>query len=115
MLVARASTRVSIIIKMYNTDGIMRCFFFIAFKWPDGVERKQLEAMLSTWHRQNKIANAFTSNPENTNTKVTIHDITKPTTEQAKKPYILCLYESLGQILSSLLLETPEKMLSLSC
>ena len=34
---------------IYNIDGIILCFFFIAFKWPFGVDKKQLPAMFKIW------------------------------------------------------------------
>lgn len=83
--------------RMYKTEGIILCFFFIALRCPLGVLRKQLEAMLSIWHIENTIAKVFTSNPENTNTKVMIHDIANPTIEHAKKPITRCWRVSLGQ------------------
>lgn len=88
--VAKAITRVIMIIRMYKTDGIIRCFFFIAFKWPFGVDKKQLAAIFSIWQMENIIANDFTSNPEKTNTKVMIHDRRNPVIEQTKNPMILC-------------------------
>lgn len=88
------------------------CFFFIAFKWPFGVDKKQLAAMLRTWHMEKIIAYVFTSKPENTKTNVNIHDITKPVTEQARKPITRCCKVRLGHNCS--FDSGREKMLSLS-
>lgn len=56
MPVVTASTIVRIIITMYATEGIILCFFFMAFKCPEGVDRKQLPAMFKTWQTEKIIA-----------------------------------------------------------
>lgn len=91
MPVVTASTIVRIIITIYATEGIILCFFFMAFKCPEGVDRKQLPAMFKTWQTEKIIAQTFTSKEENTKMKVRIHEIKNPTIEQAKNPMILCL------------------------
>ena len=87
-----AITNVNIINPTYTSDGIRRCFFFIAFICPYGVERKQLPAMFSTWPREYSMAYVAMLNYEKMNTNVIINDSTQPVMEHAKNPIIRVLY-----------------------
>ena len=76
---------------MYTTEGIILSFFFIAFKWPEGVDKKQLPAMLSTWQNENITANEVMLKALAIKTIVKIHDMRKPVMEHARNPITLCL------------------------
>lgn len=45
--VATAITIVAIIDSTYTIEGIILCFFIISFKWPLGVDKKQLPEMFN--------------------------------------------------------------------
>lgn len=112
---ANAITNVIIIMSMYNVEGIILCFFFIAFRCPFGVDKKQLAAMFNTWQNENMTANVLTSNPENTNTNVKINDIKKPVIEHAKNPITLCFHVRPPHNVYSFLLPGKVNTLSLGC
>lgn len=54
--VAVAMIIVNIIENMYTRDGTILCFFFIAFTWPLGVDRKQLPLIFNIWQNENTSA-----------------------------------------------------------
>ena len=75
----------------YKIDGIIRCFFIISLTCPEGVDKKQLPAMLIICPIEYRMAYATTSNAENANTKETISESTMPTIEHTSHPIILVL------------------------
>jgi hypothetical protein len=82
---------------MYTIDGIILCFFFIAFRCPDGVDKKQLPAILRICPKEYTTANTATSNSEKTKTSETINDMMLPIAAQAIHPIILVLYDISAQ------------------